>query len=141
MRHRATERVSTSDLHEEIARTPLNHYVIWTGAPGVAQPGSLRSRALACVDQAWTPVLLREVLRRAARLHEAEGYDPGAVRRAVLVHQRAKPAVYLLARKESPDRFLAVTDIPHAGDVTRRLRPGDPLMIEGQPWGAASDGR
>jgi hypothetical protein len=136
MRHRAAEQVGAYDLQEEIARTPMDQYVIWTGACGVTQPGSLRSRALACVDAAWTPILLRELLRRAAGLFGAQGYDPAAVRRAVADHQRARPAVYLLARKVAPGRFLAVSDIPFAGDPARRVRAGDPLFVDGEPWGA-----
>lgn len=136
MRHRAMEQVCSRDLQEEIARTPMDQYVIWTGDPAVSQPGSLRSRALACVDQPWTPVLLRELLRRAAALHGTHGFDPGAVRRAVIDHQRANPAVYLLARKVAPDLYLAVADVVAAGGAGRRLRPGEPVLASGGPWGA-----
>ena len=92
MRHRGVEPISEGDLIEALSRAPADQYVIWTGESCSAQPGSLRSRALACVHEVGVPVLLRVVLRRAARLDGDVGLDPDAVRSAVHMHQAARRA-------------------------------------------------
>lgn len=145
MRHRGVERISESDLVEGLSRAPADHYVIWTGEGCSAQPGSLRSRALACIHEVGVPVLLRVIIRRAARLDGDVGLDPDAVRSAIHMHQAARPAAYLLAKRRFSGEYVAVTDIPFpaggrgiaAGEVimdrlgllTEGLRPGRELAV------------
>jgi hypothetical protein len=125
VRHRGAEPIPERDLIEAIARTPSDHYVIWTGEPCNGQAGSLRSRALACIVEVGQAVPLRTVMRRAAGL-DSGGLNPDAVRSAVRMHQTARPAVYLLVRRLGSGEFVAVTDIPFAAG--RRIVAGAPLM-------------
>ena len=125
MRHRGSEPVPEQELTEAIARTPSDHYVIWTGEPCNGQAGSLRSRALACIVEIGQPVPLRTLMRRAASL-DGGGLNPDAVRSAVRMHQMARPAVYLLVRRLGSGEFVAVADVPFAAG--RRIVAGEPLM-------------
>jgi hypothetical protein len=111
MRHRELERLADATLVEAIARTPLDHWVVWDGAPCRSQANSLRSRALSCVHEVWTPVPLRTVLQRAAAVCGDKGLNPDTVRSAVRMHQAARPAAYLLVRRTLSGDYLAVTDI------------------------------
>lgn len=136
MRHRALERLTEAAVTEAIARTPIDHYVIWDGSACAAQKGSLRSRALSLIDEAWTPLPLRVLIQRAARLSETGGLDPDTVRSAVRLHQTAKPAAYLLVRKTVSGDYLAVTDIPWPGPCGQPLRAGDIVLDrQGRPLG------
>lgn len=128
MRHRGPEIIPEAELVEAIARTPSDQYVIWTGEPCGSQAGSLRSRALACVDEVTRPVPLRDVLRRAAKFEGGLGLNPDAVRNAVRMHQCARPAVYLLVTRLTSGAFAAVADIPFPSGGRRRLAPGDLVM-------------
>jgi hypothetical protein len=119
------ETIPERELTEAIARTPSDHYVIWTGEPCNGQAGSLRSRALACIAEVGQAIPLRTLMRRAASLGDG-GLNPDAVRSAVRMHQAARPAVYLLVRRLGSGEFVAVADIPFAAG--RRIAPGEPLM-------------
>lgn len=138
MRHRELERLSEAAVTEAIARTPIDHYVIWDGSACAAQRGSLRSRALSLIDEPWAPVPLRVLIQRAARLSETGGLDPDTVRSAVRLHQTARPAVYLLVRRTVSGDYLAVTDIPWPGPCPRPLRAGDLVLDrQGRPLGGS----
>jgi hypothetical protein len=127
VRHRGVERISEGDLIEALSRAPADQYVIWTGEGCGAQPGSLRSRALACIHEVGVPVLLRVVLQRAARLEGDLGLNPDAVRGAVYMHQIARPAVYLLVRRRLSAEYVAVTDIPFPAGG-RRIVAGEVIV-------------
>lgn len=113
---------------EAIARTPIDHFVIWDGRACGAQSGSLRSRALSLIEEVWTPVPLRVLIQRAARISDNGGLDPDTVRSAVRLHQSARPAAYLLVRKTISGDYLAVTDVPWPGASNRPLRAGDLVL-------------
>jgi hypothetical protein len=128
MRHRELERLSEAAVTEAIARTPIDHFIIWDGRACGAQTGSLRSRALQLVDEVWTPVALRVLIQRAARISDIGGLDPDTVRSAVRLHQSARPAAYLLVRKTISGDYVAVTDVPWPGASKRPLRSGDLVL-------------
>ncbi|RAK60389.1 hypothetical protein DJ021_11520 [Phenylobacterium hankyongense] len=128
MRHRDAEVVPASVLADAVGRTPLQHYVLWTGRPAIGQPGSLRSRAFGCVHEVGVPVSLRVLLQRAARLDGAAGLNPDVVRNGVRLHQAARPTVVILLERRSSGEFVTVTDIPHAGALHRPLRAGEVVI-------------
>jgi hypothetical protein len=128
MRHRGLETIPEGELVEAIARTPPDHYVIWTGEPCGAQVGSLRSRALACVAEVGQPVPLRVLVRRAAHLDGIGGLNPDAVRNAVRLHQTARPAAYLLVTRLASGAFAAVADIPFPAGTGRPIVAGAVVM-------------
>lgn len=125
---RSLETVRPEVFTEAIARTPAQHYVIWTGRELEGREGSLRSRSLKVLTEAGAPIPLRVLLQRAARLEGERGLDPDAVRSGVRLHQAAKPAVYLLVEKLASGDYAAVTDIPFAGSLTRRVRAGEVIL-------------
>jgi len=127
MRHRRLEPICGAELLEAIARVPLDHHVVWTGAPCASQAGSMRSRALACITEVGRPVTLRVVLQRAADVEAGAGFNPDAVRSAVRLHQAARPAAYLLVRRTAAG-FVAVADIPFPAGGSRRIAAGDLVM-------------
>jgi len=128
MRHRELERLNAAAVVEAIARTPIDHFVIWDGRACGVQSGSLRSRALSLVHEVWSPVPLRVLIQRAARITDQAGLDPDTVRSAVRLHQTAKPAVYLLVRKAVSGDYLAVADIPWPAASARPLRAGEVVL-------------
>jgi hypothetical protein len=115
-------------LDQALARAPADHYVIWTGSPCPAQPGSIRSQALGLIVEIWEPVPLRILLRRAARLSGASGLDPDTVRSAVRMHQSASHAAYLLVRRGPSGDYVAVVDVVYPGSGRRRLLAGDIVL-------------
>jgi hypothetical protein len=117
VQHRKPELITEAVLTAAIARTPLDHYVIWTGQPCGRQRGSLRERALSCISEVGEPVALRALIRRAAAIEADRGLQPDLVRGAVRLHQLAKPAVYLLVRRTPLNEFVAVSDIPFPGSL------------------------
>lgn len=119
--------ISQAELDDALRRTPLNHFVLWTGQPAAGRSNSLRARAFACIHEVGEPVSLRTLLQRAARLEGCRGLDPDAVRSAVRQHQTAKPAVLLLLERRAGGGYFAVTDAPHAGAVNRPLAAGREL--------------
>ncbi|WP_270937192.1 hypothetical protein [Falsiroseomonas oryzae] len=127
-RHRAMEHVSASTLAEAQRRSAPTHHVIWTGRAYRAQAGSLRSQALARVIEVGQPVPLQTLLARAARVDGDLGFDPATVRSGLVLHQGAKPAVYLLVGRRSSGDFVVVQDIPHAGERGRRIAAGEVVM-------------
>lgn len=127
-RHRGLELLSETAVTEAIARIPFDHFVIWDGSRCAAQAGSLRSRALALVEEPWVPLQLRSLVLRAARLTDGCGLDPDTVREAVRMHQTARAAAYYLARKTLAGDYLAVTDIPWPVGACGPIRAGQPLL-------------
>lgn len=125
MKHRGLEPISAARLTEALARTPKEHYVVWTGHPCAGQAGSLRARALACVWEVATPVPLRAVLQRAANLDPEGGLDPDSVRNAIRMHQLARPAVCLLVERLASNDYVAVTDIPIPAGLRGRIGAGE----------------
>jgi hypothetical protein len=128
MRHRRLERVTKTTLDAAMARTPLDHFVIWDGSSCGAQANSLRSRALACITEAWSPLSMRALLQRAACVAGELGLDPDTVRSAVRMHQSARPAPYLLVRRTLSGDFMAVTDVPWPAATVAPLRAGDLVL-------------
>lgn len=123
--HRAVRPALPRAFSEALGRTPMDHYVIWTGQEACGRPGSLRSRAFACLTEVGAPVSLRMFLQTVAQI---EGLDPDGVRGAVRQHQAAKPAVVFLVSRLPSGDFVAVTDIPYAGAVDRRIRAGEVVL-------------
>jgi hypothetical protein len=140
VKHRGVEAIGAERLTEAIGRTPLDQYVVWTGYPLDGQAGSLRARALHCISEVGTPVPLRAVLQRAARLETARGLDPDAVRAAIRLHQVARRAVYLLVQRLPSNAFVAVTDIPAPAGVRGRICAGETVIeANGRPRFVALD--
>jgi hypothetical protein len=110
--HRKSETIDAEVLAAAIVRTPLDHYVVWTGDPRGRQRGSLRERALSCITEVGVPVSLRTLMHRAAQIDCGAGLHPKSVRCAVRMHQAASPAVYLLVRRTPLKDYVAVCDIP-----------------------------
>jgi hypothetical protein len=109
------ELISQEDFENAIARAPMDEYVIWTGARFHGRPGSIPGRMFSLVTEAWGPVPLRILLRRAARL----AITPDRARNAVRAHQSARGASYFLVRRTSMGEFVLVTDIPFAAGGAR----------------------
>ena len=127
-RHRGLEPLSDIAVTEAIARIPFDHFVVWDGGRCAAQNGSLRSRALALVDEPWSPMSLRTLVQRAARIIDHAGLDPDTVRDAVRMHQGARAAAYYLVRRTLCGDYLAVTDIPWPLGVRGPIRAGEVVM-------------
>lgn len=127
-RHRGLELLSDAAVTEAIARIPFDHFVIWDGSRCAVQTGSLRSRALALVEEPWAPVQLRALVQRAARLAEGSGLDPDTVREAVRMHQSARATAYYLVRKTLSGDYVAVTDIPWPVGAHGPIRAGAAVM-------------
>ena len=128
MKHRRLERVTKTTLDAALARTPLDHFVIWNGSDCGAQANSLRSRALACLTEIWSPLSMRALLQRAASVADELGLDPDTVRSAVRLHQAARPAAYLLVRRTLSGDYMAVTDVPWPAAAAAPLRAGDLVL-------------
>jgi len=120
--------LTDATLTEALARAPSDQFVIWNGRPCAAQPGSIRSQALALVAEVWEPVPLRVLLMRAARLAGESGLDPDTVRSAVRMHQSASCASYFLVRRTTSGDYLAVADVPSPSSGSRRLNAGDLIL-------------
>lgn len=127
MQHRKSEFITDAVLTAAIARTPLDHYVVWTGEPCGRQRGSLRERALSCISEVGVPVALRALIQRAAVIEAGQGLHPDNVRGAVRMHQSANPAVYLLVRRTALNEFVAVFDIPCPGSL-RPIKAGQVIV-------------
>lgn len=125
MKHRGLEPIGAARLTEALARTPKEHYVVWTGHPCAGQAGSLRARALGCISEVAAPVPLRTVLQRAANLGVEGGLDPDSVRNAIRMHQLARPAVCLLVERLASGDYVAVTDVPTPSGMRSRLAAGE----------------
>jgi len=128
---RGLQRIEATRLTEALARTPAEHHVIWTGHPPGVRDGSMRSRALACIQEVGVPVSLRVVMTRAARISDELGFDPDAVRSAVRMYQIARPAVYLLVRRLYSNDFVAVADIPYPAGCSGRIASGELVLGRG----------
>ena len=127
-------RKPSTALEEALARTPWEHHVLWTGAPGGFRRGSLVSRCLSLVDVAGQPVRLRWLIQRAAEVDPVVADAPLSVRDALRLHQKAKPAVYLLLDRGACGTFYAVADVAYAGVVGRRLQAGEAVIdSQGRP--------
>ncbi len=126
--HRSMERISASVLAEALRQTPPTHHVIWTGHNYRAQVGSLRSRALARINEIGEPISVQTLLQRAARIDGDLGLDPTTVRSGLGLHQGARPAVYLLVDRKPSGDYVAVRDIPFAGVPSRAIREGEVVL-------------
>lgn len=115
-------------LADALARMPIDQFVIWNGRPCPGQPGSIRSQSLQLVDEIWTPVSLRVLIQRAARLSGLYGLDPDAVRSAVRMHQASGSASYFLTRRTALGDYVAVADVPNPSGCEGRLCPGDVIL-------------
>lgn len=122
------DRKTSAALEEALARTPWDHHVVWTGAEATFRAGSRVSRCLSLLGTAGEPVRLRTLMKRAAELDPDVASAPLAVRDAVRMHQKAKPAVYLLVSQTPSGAFHAVTDVTFAGELSCRLQAGDPVI-------------
>jgi hypothetical protein len=115
-------------LNDALARTPLEHHVIWSGVPAATRGPSLRGRAIGCIHEVGRPISLRVLLQRAARIRDGQGVDPDLARGAIRQHQSAKPAVLLLIEKRPTGEFVAVTDIPFPWGAHRPIRAGEVVV-------------
>jgi len=122
------EEIAPASLADGIGATPIDYYVIWTGGCHEGRAGSVCSRALALVTEVWTPVPLRELVLRAARIEGDAGFRPEAVRGAVRQHQRAREACYLLVRRTQDGDFVTVTDVPIPAAKAKALRTGEIVL-------------
>lgn len=120
--------ISDQELLENLARTPLDQYLIWNGRPRGGRPQSVLSQALVFVDEIWTPTPLRVVLQRAARLSGLRGLSPDAVKKGVWSHQSATPSSYFLVRARGRGEYVAVTDIPRPSSWFEPIRAGDIVL-------------
>jgi hypothetical protein len=121
------EDISDEQLASGIARTPLDDYVIWSGAPYKGKDASIRTQVLSLVNEPWAPVSVRKLVCDAARLSGRSGLAPDRVRGAIRLHQAADGAAYFLVRRTPNGDFVAVTDIPTPA-VGRRLSAGDMVL-------------
>lgn len=124
----ALKDLSDEELADAVARTPADHFVIWNGRSCPIQPGSIPSRTLQLVDQAWEPVSLRILVRRTARLSGRSGLDPDRVRNAVLAHQRGGCASYFLVRRTLAGDYVAVVAVPYPSTGSGPLKAGDLVL-------------
>ena len=140
MKRSGLERISERVIREAIGRAPLDQYVVWDGSQSRLKPNSICSRALACIQEVWTPVSLRVLMQRAAYLAGELGLDPERVRKAVRQHQSARPTAYLLVRRAATGDYLAVTDVPWPSRAAA-LRAGDLVLDRvGNPFGQVAVG-
>jgi len=120
--------ISDQELLENLARTPLDQHLIWNGRPRGGRPTSVLSQALAFIDEIWTPVPLRVLLQRTARLSGLHGLSPDAVKKGVWSHQAATPTSYFLVRERTRGEYVAVTDIPRPSSWFEPVRAGDVVL-------------
>jgi len=120
--------ISDQELLENLARTPLDQFLIWNGRPRGGRPTSVLTQALAFVDAAWSPMPLRVLLQRTARLSGLHGLSPDAVKKGIWSHQAATPASYFLVRERSRGEYVAVTDIPRPSSWFEPIRAGDLVL-------------
>lgn len=120
--------ISDRELLECLARTPLDQFLIWNGRPRAGRPNSVLSQALAFVDEIWTPVPLRILLQRTARLAGLHGLSPEAVKKGLWSHQAATPTSYFLVRERTRGEYVAVTDVPRPSSWFEPLCAGDVVL-------------
>lgn len=131
--------VPEHELVEAVARTPLDQYIIWNGRPRAGRPNSVLTQALACIEEVWTPVPLRMLLRRAARLSGVHGLEPEAVRKALWGHQSANPTSYFLVRQRPQGEYVAVTDVPRPSSWPTPVNAGDIVLDSSRRLDAGED--
>ena len=133
MRLRDVEMLPEERVQAVISRTPPDQFVVWDGNPCISRVGSLRARALALVEESWTPMAVRDLLLKAAHLEGTAGLDPELVRSALRLHQSAHPTVYFLVRRSRAGDFLTVTDVPWPyGCMHQPIRAGTVVLDR---WG------
>lgn len=125
----ALRTISEDALTEALARTPLDHFVIWNGISYASQRGSILDRVSKLVERAWEPVQLRALLTAAAKLTDNEGLCPDRVRAAIRMHQVSGNTCYFLARRNVAGDFVAATEIPRPAS-RRALAEGDPIPLQ-----------
>ncbi|MFC3068852.1 hypothetical protein [Phenylobacterium soli] len=116
-----------------LARTPMDLYVVWNGARYAERQGSLSSRTLQLVTEPRTPLSLRELILRAARLEDGADFTPDAVRAAVRQHQAIRGVAYYLVRKTREGHFVAVSDVAWPADGSGPIRAGDLIATRPAP--------
>jgi hypothetical protein len=121
------EYISDEQLASGMSRTPLDEYVIWSGAPYKGKGASIRTQVLSLVNEPWAPVAVRKLVGDAARLSGQCGFTPDQVRGAIRLHQAAEGAAYFLVRRTPNGDFVAVANVPMPV-VGRRLSPGDMVL-------------
>lgn len=126
--------VSADDYARRLRCTPIDQWVIWTGGCNAAIGGSRVAVCLRLFERPWTPISLRQIVQRAASFASGRGLAPEAVRNALRQHQKARPAVLLLARRAPGGAFLAVYDIPSAGAVVGKISAGGELAFPRGPF-------
>ena len=122
------ERVPPTVLMQGIGATPIDHFVLWTGGVYDAKAGSRCSRALSLITEVWTPVPLRELLIRAAKIEGEAGFPPDAVREAVRQQQRVNGACYLWVRRIASGDYVAICDIPSPAHQVEPIRRADMVL-------------
>jgi hypothetical protein len=120
--------VSSAALTRGLAATPMDQYVIWDGGGYDARRGSMCFRMLGLIGEFWTPVQLRDLVLRAARIEGSAGILADVVRDGLRQHQRAKGARYLLVRKTALGDYVAVTDLPRPGSYPCPVPRGAPVL-------------
>jgi hypothetical protein len=123
--------VTAEALAHGVGATPMDQYLIWDGRRYDSRPGSRCSRALSLITEVGTPVALRELVLRAARIEGDYGFRPEAVRSAVRQHQAAVGACYLLVRRTSSGDYVSVTDVPFPATGHKSFRAGHVILSRG----------
>ena len=80
---RELQHVDACILADGLARTPIDEFVVWNGAPFTVIPGSVNASILPLVDVPGVAVPLRRLVLQAARIDGALGFPPDAVRAAL----------------------------------------------------------
>jgi hypothetical protein len=108
----------------------MDQFVIWTGQ---AHRGAASSRIGECVAAIedigpWMPAPLRALYQRVA----ASGrlLTPDEFKTALRLHQRACPAVLVLARRSGEGGWLAAYDIPMGMGGGRHLQAGAVIPLD-----------
>lgn len=117
--------ISQTALAQGVAATPIDQYVIWDGGSYDARAGSRCSQVLGLINEIGTPVPLRELVLRAARM---SGFRPEDVRGAVRAHQAARGACYLLVRKTAAGEYVSAAEIPFPATRPGPIRAGEVIM-------------
>lgn len=138
---RSLQLVTAEALAEGLRRTPLEQCVVWTGEQLHGLSHSRIARVLGCISEVNTPIPLRVLIQRAARIEGDAGVPPDALRNAVRQHQSAQPAVLLLVERRPCGDYAALFDIPFPSGRRGRMPAGTVVIASQEMGGAgASDG-
>ena len=112
-----------------IARTPLDHFVVYIGSTNRARPGSLFGRVFASQTDVWKPVSVRAILQMAFVDFANVPLQMERAHEALRSHQRARPATHLLVRRTAARDYVTVTDVPWPSGADRPL-PAGALVLD-----------